>query len=84
MPFAGATFKGSEVGAVYNVKDNAGLVMGSLEQDSWKTGFLLKGNETGRTAGVALLAGFTDSTITHDVVAHGKVLPVDGWISSRR
>ncbi|MGN7723070.1 alpha-galactosidase [Chitinophaga sp. 22620] len=82
MPFAGATFKGSEVGAVYNVKDNAGLVMGSLEQDSWKTGFLLKGNETGRTAGVALLAGFTDSTITHDVVAHGKVLPVDGWISS--
>ncbi|WP_123864637.1 alpha-galactosidase [Chitinophaga barathri] len=82
MPFAGAAFKGSEVGAVYNVEDNSGLVMGSLEQDDWKTGFLLKGNGSGRTAGISLLAGFTDSTVTHDVVSHGKVLPVDGWVSS--
>ncbi|WP_346319298.1 hypothetical protein [Chitinophaga sp. YIM B06452] len=80
MPLAGAAFNGSEVGAVYNVEDNSGLVMGSLEQDNWKTGFLLK--EKGRSVGVSLLAGFTDSTVTHDVIPHGKVLPVDGWVSS--
>lgn len=80
MPFDAASFSGSEVGAIYNVADNTGVVMGSLEQDSWKTGFLLKSN--GKSAGVSLLAGFTDSTITHDVIPHGKVLPVDGMVYS--
>lgn len=77
MPLAEASFKGSEIGAIYNVDDNTGIVMGSLEQDDWKTGFVLKGKGS-----VSLQAGFTDSTVTHDVIPHGKVLPVDGVVSS--
>lgn len=80
MPFDAASFSGSEVGSIYNVADNTGVVMGSLEQDSWKTGILLKSN--GKSASISLLAGFTDSTITHDVIPHGKVLPVDGVVYS--
>lgn len=82
MPLANASFKGSEVSAIYNVEDNTGLVMGSLEQDEWKTGVLLKANGDGKVAAISLMAGFTDSTITHDVIPHGRVLPVNGLVSS--
>ncbi|MBO9633424.1 MAG: hypothetical protein J7578_09925 [Chitinophagaceae bacterium] len=80
MPLAGASFNGSEVGAVYNADNNTGVVMGSLEQDNWKTGFLLRAN--GENRGIELRSGFTDSTITHDVIPHGKVLPLNGRVES--
>ncbi len=82
MPLAGAAFNGSELGAVHNVDDNTGLVIGSLEQDDWKTGFLLKSDGERKATGITLRSGFTDSTITHDVIPHGKVLPVDGLVQS--
>lgn len=80
MPLAGASFNGSELGAVYNADDNTGIVIGSLEQDNWKTGFLLRSGATGRE--LELRSGFTDSIITHDVIPHGKVLPVNGRVES--
>ncbi|GEP97590.1 alpha-galactosidase [Chitinophaga cymbidii] len=82
MPLAAASFKGSEVSVIYNVEDNRGVVMGSLEQDDWKTGILLKGDNTGGSAGVTVLSGFSDSAVTHDVMPHGKVLPVNGIVYS--
>jgi alpha-galactosidase len=82
MPLGSASFNGSELGAVYNVDDNTGVVIGSLEQDDWKTGFLLKANGNNKATGIHIRSGFTDSTLTHDVIPHGKVLPVDGLVQS--
>jgi len=82
MPLASAGFNGSELGAIYNVEDNQGVVIGSLEQDAWKTGFLLKANSDGKSSALEIRSGFTDSTITHDVIPHGKVLPVNGLVES--
>jgi alpha-galactosidase len=82
MPLGSASFNGSELGAVYNVDDNTGVVIGSLEQDDWKTGFLLRSNGNNKATGIQIRSGFTDSTLTHDVIPHGKVLPVDGLVQS--
>ncbi len=82
MPLGSASFNGSELGAVYNVDDHTGVVIGSLEQDDWKTGFLLKANGINKATGIHIRSGFTDSTLTHDVIPHGKVLPVDGLVQS--
>ena len=82
MPLASASFNGSELGAVYNADDNTGLVIGSLEQDEWKTGFLLRSNGGNKATALELRSGFTDSTLTHDVIPHGKVLPWKGIVYS--
>lgn len=82
MPLSNASFNGSELGAVYNVDDNTGVVVGSLEQDDWKTGFLLKSNETQKTTALTIRAGFVEKELTHDVIPHGKVLPTNGKVYS--
>lgn len=81
MPLAQADFQSSELTAVYNTDNNAGFVAGSLDQTDWKTGVAVKATNTNSSA-IRLFAGFTDSTITHDRITHGKVLPVGGVISS--
>jgi alpha-galactosidase len=80
-PLEHADFHSSELTAVYNADNNKGFVAASLDQYDWKTGVAIKGaNAT--TASLKLFAGFADSTITHDRITHGKVLPVNGVISS--
>ncbi|MBO9660400.1 MAG: hypothetical protein J7527_16380, partial [Chitinophagaceae bacterium] len=81
MPLAQADFKSSELTAIYNADNNTGFVTGSLDQTEWKTGIAIKATNA-NSSGVKLFAGFTDSTITHDRIAHGKVQPVNGVINS--
>ncbi|WP_343692900.1 hypothetical protein [Chitinophaga sp.] len=72
--FDKADFTGSEVTAIYNEK--GGVVVGSLEQDVWKTGVQVKDQA------LKVFCGYTDSLRTHDGKSHGMVQPVDGYCSS--
>lgn len=81
-PLADANFKSSELTTIYNTASNKGIVIGSLEQDVWKTGISLKGKTGTELAELTAFAGFADSTVTHDKIPHGQVLPVQGVISS--
>jgi alpha-galactosidase len=69
-----AAFTGSEVTAIYDA--HHGVVIGSLEQDVWKTGLQVK------EQGLKVYCGFTDSVRTHDKKGHGRVKPVDGYCTS--
>ncbi|OMP75826.1 hypothetical protein [[Flexibacter] sp. ATCC 35208] len=69
-----ADFTGSEVTAIYN--EHSGIVIGSLEQDVWKTGIQIHHNA------LKVFCGYTDSLRTHDQKAHGTVRPVDGYCHS--
>lgn len=65
-------FTASEVGLVYSNKTDRGLIAGSLEQDDWKSGVTIKGqNESSLSLNV--FAGYTDSLVTRDHKAHGFV-----------
>ncbi|MCG2615428.1 hypothetical protein LZZ85_14105 [Terrimonas sp. NA20] len=80
-PLAKADLQSSELTAVYDADNNEGFVAASLDQYDWKTGIAIKAANDS-TASLKLFAGFADSTITHDRITHGKVLPVNGVISS--
>lgn len=81
-PLADANFKSSELTTVYNTANNKGIVIGSLEQDVWKSGIAIKGKSGTELSELTAFAGFADSTVTHDKIPHGRVLPVKGVISS--
>lgn len=83
-PVSKANFTGSEVIAVYNNDRYEGLVMGSLEHTTWKSGIRFKGNDNNQDGSVALYAGFTSTAITHDSLPHGTVQPVNGYCRSPR
>ena len=73
-----ADFTGSEVTALYNDSTNRGIIIGSLEQDTWKTGITIKGQDDTTLSDLSIFAGLSDSIITHDKIAHGTVRPVNG------
>ncbi|MET0637323.1 MAG: alpha-galactosidase [Chitinophagaceae bacterium] len=81
-PLEQADFNSSEVTAIYNADNNRGLVIGSLEQDVWKSGIALKGNSSTGLSSINVFAGLSDSVVTHDRIPHGKVLPVKGKVYS--
>jgi alpha-galactosidase len=68
-----ADFTGSEVTALYNDDDLHGMVIGSLEQDTWKTGIRVKGGSDTSLATLAVFNGWTDPITTHDQIGHGMV-----------
>ncbi|BAV07946.1 alpha-galactosidase [Filimonas lacunae] len=77
-----SSFTSSEVTALYNNDTYAGIVLGSLEQDVWKSGIgFSTGNET-KPPSMILYAGLADSIITHDRCEHGAVLPQNGYCTS--
>lgn len=65
-------FTGSEVGVVYNNKNDHGFIAGSLDQDNWKSGVTFKG-QSESTLSLNVFAGFSDSLVTRDHKAHGFV-----------
>lgn len=69
-PLARASFTSSEVTALYNNDTYRGLVIGSVEQDVWKTGINVKANDS-HTVSLTAFGGFADSNITHDKIPHG-------------
>jgi len=81
MPLDGARCTSSEVTAVYNSSSYNGLVIGSLEHGTWKTGIRV---EAQHSAAIALSAygGLADSVITHDKKQHGVVMDDSGHSAS--
>lgn len=69
-------FTSSEVTALYDSVSNAGLVLGSVEHNNWKTGIRVGGGE------VSAIAGWTDSLVTRDRLPHGIVTQGDTLCSS--
>jgi alpha-galactosidase len=55
-------FTSSEVTALLK----EGIVIGSIEHTTWKTGIKVQNKE------LEVFAGFTDSLTTHDIIPHGK------------
>lgn len=65
------SFTSSEVTALYDSVSNAGLIIGSVEHNNWKTGIKVTGNN------IAAIAGWTDSLVTRDKITHGIVTQGD-------
>ncbi|OQP57117.1 hypothetical protein A3860_11165 [Niastella vici] len=72
QPVAQASFTGSEVTAIYNNDTYRGLVIGSLEHDSWKTGITVQ-HTANNAVSVTAFGGLTDGNLTHDKIPHGAV-----------
>lgn len=65
------SFTSSEVTALYDSVSNAGLIIGSVEHNNWKTGIKVTGND------ISAIAGWTDSLVTRDRITHGIVTQGD-------
>lgn len=63
-----AAFISSGVTAVFDPLTRNGWIIGAVEHNDWKTGIQLSGDNS-----IAVLAGWTDSTLTRDRLAHGLV-----------
>lgn len=72
----GPAFTSSEVTALYDSVSNAGIVLGSVEHNNWKTGIRVAGGQ------VSAIAGWTDSLVTRDGLPHGIVTQGDTLCSS--
>lgn len=72
------SFTSSEVTALYDSISNAGLIIGSVEHNKWKTGIKVEGNT------LSAIAGWTDSTGTRDRIKHGIVTQGDTICTSPR
>ena len=62
----------SEVAAVYDNASRKGLVIGSVEQDVWKTGFQTIG-KAGKLSTMKVWSGYTEAAVTRDTIAHGSI-----------
>ncbi|WP_353718388.1 CBM35 domain-containing protein [Dyadobacter sp. 676] len=68
-----ANFFSSEAGAIYDNASRKGLVIGSVEHSVWKTGVNLVGEGRSTTNYVAVVAGWTQESVTRDKRGHGWV-----------
>ncbi|MFZ4861440.1 alpha-galactosidase [Sphingobacterium sp. Mn56C] len=62
----------AEVGVVYDKHSNRGLILGSLDQSTWKSGIHIQGDAKSYNF-LEAQAGFVDVTITRDSMGHGFV-----------
>lgn len=75
-----SNFTSSEVTAVYNY-NRQGLVVGSLEHETWKSGVHI--NAIAEAAfNLTAFGGYTSQKYTHDLRAHGRVMTAEGTCSS--
>lgn len=61
-----------EVSAVYNADTRRGIVIGSVEHDTWKSGVRIESDEPGIISRLELYTGASGEG-TRDVLPHGKV-----------
>ena len=71
FPF-GSTVTSYEVSALYDNTSRAGLVIGSVEHDVWKTGVVSTTSSNVITS-LKAFGGITSTNITHDVLPHGQI-----------
>jgi len=69
-PF-GSEVTSYEVSALYNNASRRGLIVGSIEHDTWKTG-IRSGTASNAVTSLEVFGGFTSSE-TRDVLPHGKI-----------
>jgi len=62
----------SELGAVYDNSSRKGLVVGSVEQNIWKTGVKTTGTGSAMTE-LVVWGGYTEQAVTRDARAHGTI-----------
>jgi alpha-galactosidase len=67
-----ATTTSSEVGAFYENNSRNGLIVGSIEHGTWKTGVKTSGSGSSLTE-LKVWGGYTSVDITRDNIAHGKI-----------
>lgn len=63
----------SEVSAIFDPDSRVGVVIGSVDHDTWKSGISIEHKNGGRVPKVECLSGWTDYNLTKDLIAHGKV-----------
>lgn len=68
-----ANYTSSEVTALYDNATRHGAIIGSVEHGIWKSGIKVKSALDSNNTVVTVVAGLTDSIITHDKIAHGRV-----------
>jgi alpha-galactosidase len=61
----------AEAGAVYDNVSRRGVIAGSLEHMTWKTGVFTK-NNFGQSV-IKVMAGYTEESVTRDALPHGFV-----------
>lgn len=69
----GSTVTSYEVGALYNTDSRNGLILGSVEHTTWKTGIVYTTDATNSIQNIAVYGGITSSE-TRDVLPHGKIV----------
>ncbi|HEY1164000.1 MAG TPA: CBM35 domain-containing protein [Chitinophaga sp.] len=69
----GANFTASEVTGLYDNTSRNGLVIGSVEHKTWKTGLTVVGSANNALSNLSVFGGFTDGSITRDGRGHGWV-----------
>ena len=62
----------AEIGILLDKNSPEGLVIGSLDQSTWKSGVYF-GGEKNQLENIEVVAGFTNKHLTKDEMPHGKV-----------
>lgn len=73
QPLGSANFTASEVTGLYDNTSRNGLLIGSVEHMTWKTGITVTGSTGSSLSNLAVFGGFTDGAITRDGRGHGWV-----------
>lgn len=73
LSMASANFTGAEVTGIYDNTSRNGLIVGSVEHTTWKTGVTVTGNGASSLSNLTVFGGFTSATVTRDGRGHGWV-----------
>ncbi len=71
--FGGDTYTSPEATALYSAQSRKGLVLGSVEHDTWKNAVAVHALSSGEVDYLKCVSGFTSQAITSDALPHGKV-----------
>lgn len=69
----GSTVTSYEVGALYNPDTRNGLILGSIEHTTWKTGIVYVTDAVNSVQNIKVYGGITSSE-TRDLLPHGKIV----------
>jgi len=61
----------AEAGVVYDNNSRGGIIAGSLEHMTWKTGVFTNAKADGNT--IKVLVGYTEESVTRDKLPHGEI-----------
>lgn len=71
-----ASITSSEVTAIYENNSRNGLIVGSIDQSTWKTGVRAQGSGQVLSE-LSVWSGYTSTDLTRDKIPHGKVVGND-------